>query len=271
MRTKFLVWGVLVVVLILRFASTRVNFVNGQLLKISGVVYSEPTTSYGKVSMNLSGIRVEIKTEEEVHYGDYLTVVGRYEKGKVVGDLIEIKRSTGVFEWIRNRLVLFYKSSLAEPHSSLVAGITIGAKSNLSRNLIDRLRKTGTSHIVVASGTNVTLFGGFALSALVNILSRRKAVILTIISIWFYTFIAGLEAPIVRAAMMASIAFVGQEFGRVINTARITLFTGYIMIFFEPSWLIDVGFLLSFATTISLILLVPVFNKIVKFGPALLR
>lgn len=269
---KWRLWFLLVVVFVIRFFATQKHFVNGQSLRIDGRIYSEPAVSYGKANFNLSGIKVTVLSDEKIHYGDYVVVEGIYKDGVVEkGRLVDFKYSNGFFESIRNSLVLFYKSRLAEPHASLVAGITIGAKSNISRNFGDKLKRTGTSHIVVASGTNVTLFGGFVLTLLLNFFPRKKSVILTIISIWFYVFVAGWEAPIVRAAIMASIAFVGQVFGRLVNISRVIFLTGILMLIVVPQWIGDIGFLLSFATTISMILFNHRVSNLLKFLPEIVR
>jgi predicted membrane metal-binding protein len=70
---------------------------------------------------------------------------------------------------------------------------------------------------------------------------------------------------------MSTFAFIAQGFGRVVNAFRITLITGYIMLFFAPSFLTDLSFLLSFATTLSLIFLTDKFNSLFGFVPGIFR
>jgi competence protein ComEC len=213
-----------------------------------------------------------LNSENEVHYGDEIKVEGVYKDGKLaVSKVDEIKYSSNIFAKLRTSVVEFYKSSLSEPHASLVAGITIGAKSNLSPNLSRKLRMSGTSHVVVASGMNITMVGEFVLTILLLFLSRRKSVILTILIIWFYTILTGFESPIVRAVIMATIAFTGQVFGRVSNTLRYILLSCFLMLFISPGWIKDVGFILSFATTISLVLFQSKVDKMIKFIPGIIR
>ncbi len=268
---KYLFWILLILLVILRFFATRPNFTNNQLLRISGRLFSEPNISGNNITFNLSGIRVVTKTSD-VHYGDFVIVEGIYNNGSLIkGDIKEKQVSNNIFTIIRKRLITFYENSLPQPYASLVAGITIGAKSSLPKSFSDNLKSTGTSHIVVASGMNITLVAEFIISILLLLISRRKALILTITFIWFYTFIAGFEAPIIRAVVMASIALSGQILGRVANTLRYVLLTGLIMLIIVPNWITDVGFLLSFATTISLIFFQSRVSTLLKFLPEIIK
>src|SRR5260221_525802 len=158
---KYFFWIFLILTFLFRFLTSQPHFTNGQLLKISGRLFSEPNSSGNNIIFNLSGIRVVAKGID-IHYGDFITIVGTYKDGSLIkGDIKEQQVSNNIFTTIRKRLVSFYENSLPQPYASLVAGITIGAKSNLPKRFSDNLKSTGTSHIVVASGMNITLVAEF--------------------------------------------------------------------------------------------------------------
>ena len=69
---------------------------------------------------------------------------------------------------------------------------------------------------------------------------------------------------------MATVAFSGQLLGKLGNTLRYTILTAIVMLLVVPSWLGDVGFILSFATTISLILFQAKVNNFLKFIPEII-
>ena len=178
----------LLAILVVRYTSSIPNYTNGQLLKVSGHVFSEPTLSFTTSRFNLSGLKVSLSKGPEIHYGDYIILTGVYQDGELVNTrVINQKPTTNFLIKIRRSLIGFYKSGIKEPHASLVAGITIGAKSGLPRNFLTKLNNTGTSHIVVASGTNVMLVAGFLMNIFLLKLTRRQALILTSIFIWMYT------------------------------------------------------------------------------------
>ena len=268
---RYSLWIFLIILLIIRLITTTPHYKNDQMLKMTAVLYSEPSTSGSDIIFNLSGIRV-IGKGKDIHYGDKIEVVGKYEDGTLTkGDIKLLQPSTSIFTTIRTKILSFYQKSVKQPNASLIGGITIGAKSALPKRFSDKLKATGTSHIVVASGMNITMLAEFVLSILLLVLTRRKALIITITCIWLYTLITGFEAPIIRAAVMASIAFTSQIFGKVGNTLRITTLTGLAMLIFVPSWIKDVGFLLSFSTTVSLILFQAKVANLLKFLPSIIK
>lgn len=269
---RHFLWIFLLVTLVIRFIVTTPNYKNGERLKITGQLFTEPNISGKYVSFNLSGVNVLMTTNDNIHYGDRVVVEGVYKDGKVVdAKLDKLIVSDNFFVKIRKRLTDFYFNNLNSREAGLVAGVTLGTKSNISRNFGDKLKATGTSHVIVASGMNVTLVSEFILSLLLVFIGRKKAVAIGILFIWFYAFVTGLEAPIVRAAIMASVMFAAQIFGRVANTFRVTLLTGLAMLIIVPRWVGDVGFLLSFATTISLVLFQAKVGSLIRFVPEFFR
>ena len=217
-------------------------------------------------------MKISLARFPEVHYADTIVVEGIVKEGNLDGaKLVEVKKSSNFFIGIRRRLLDFYSKALPEPHGSFISGITIGAKQSLPYDFIQKLRKTGTSHIVVASGMNVTLTSEFVFSILILFVSRKRAVFLTILSIWIYSIITSFEAPIVRAAIMLTLVLIGQYFGRLTNTLRILIVTFILMLFINSQWIIDIGFILSFATTFSLIIFESKVNRLLSFVPEIFR
>ena len=92
------------------------------------------------------------------------------------------------------------------------------------------------------------------MSVIILFLPRRKAVILTITSIWLYAFISGLEAPIIRATVMATVVLGAQALGKLAFSWRVLVLTAYIMLVYRPIWITDIGFILTFVATVSLML-----------------
>src|SRR5260221_4338754 len=138
-------WVFLILLFILRFLTSQPHFTNGQLLKISGRLFSEPNLSGSNITFNLSGIRV-VARASDVHYGDFVIVEGIYKDGALIkGDIKEQQVSNNIFTTIRKKIISFYEYSLPQPYASLVAGITIGAKSSLPKPFSNKLKNTGTS------------------------------------------------------------------------------------------------------------------------------
>jgi competence protein ComEC len=156
--------------------------------------------------------------------------------------------------WVRGRVKTAFAGSLPPTSSSLLMGIVFGGKEDLPKSFTTSLQRTGLTHVIAASGMNVSLFAGFLLTLTLPLLKRQYAVILSMLGVGFYTLLAGFEPSIVRASIMALFAFGAALFGRQ-NTGILSLsLTGAVMLLLDPTLLSDIGFQLSIASTAGIML-----------------
>lgn len=249
----FFYFGVLCLIL-LRYKTSLPDFKNGDLVRITSKVYGEPIDYDRSQFIKIQGLKAYLPKYPEVNYGDKIQVTGIVSDGKLkITNYKQVTNNKSKLLKLRERIITFYKSSLPEPYASLVAGIVIGSK-NMPESFWKKLKSTGTAHVVVASGTNVTLTISFTIGFLTLFLKRKQATYITFFAILAYTIISGMDAPIVRAAIMGLILLYGQERGRVVNSWRILVYSGVIMLIVKPVWITDIGFILSFIATASLML-----------------
>ena len=261
----------LIFLIFLRFYSTRPIYKNGDFIRITSKVYNEPIIYERLQYLKIQGLKIYLPKYPAVNYGDTIFVEGKINDKKLVSPkLIEIKETKNFLYNFRQKLIDFYKASLPEPFSSLVAGTVIGSK-NMPESFWDKLKDTGTAHVVVASGTNVTLTAAFLIGVLTVFLKRRHAILITALGILGYVIISGFDAPIVRAGIMGGILLFSQEKGRVVSTWRILIYSALIMLIIKPVWITDLGFILSYVATISLILFQKIIDLRLKLIPAVFR
>ncbi len=144
---------------------------------------------------------------------------------------------------------------LPEPHSSLAAGLLVGAKESLGTELLDAFRRVGLIHIVVLSGFNVAVII-IALRSATNFLPISEWVRFCIIvtSIIVFVIMVGAGMPIVRAALMASLGLLGILLGRDIDGYKLVAISAWILILVSPHILLHgASFQLSFIATLSLV------------------
>jgi len=269
---RIVVWIFLIGLIIFRFFSTLPKYKDGQKVRITQKVTSEPVRYSFYQSFNLSGLTVYIPKFPEVTYGDSVVVEGTVEGRKLSNaKLIEVSEGRGPLVRVRKRLIDFYQSALPQPYSGLIAGVVLGSKAGLSEDFWDDLKVTGTAHVVVASGMNVTLVTGFLVGMVTIFLPRRKAIPLAIAGIWVYSLISGFDAPIVRAAVMGSVAFLAQWAGRVVTAWKALFLSAACMLIAWPQWLTDLGFILSFVATTCLLLFEARVRKVFSFLPNIIR
>ena len=259
----------------------RLNLQNGQLIRVTGILAEEPQTSGNRQSFHLG--RIEVWTEKfpEHHYGDKLEVIGKikvqnYPLGSFINPLIsfenywlsypkisDVTGTTGITSIgglainLRNQLKKVYQQSLPSPLDGILTGIVLGDKNLIPQDLWQKLKQTGTLHIMVASGMNIAFFSGPVLSLLALFFKRRIAIILLFTVIWFYSLVTGLQPPIVRAAIMASLVYFSHLVGREAEGGWVLFLTAVLMLFLNPLLFFDIGFRLSFLATAGLIYLSP--------------
>lgn len=154
---------------------------------------------------------------------------------------------------VEGRLALL----LPEPEASLLLGVVFGVKSQMPENFLQDLRKTGTIHLVVASGQNVAILAGFLIETLVLLVKRRRAIILAMTAILGYVLLVGVQPPVIRAAIMIGMAYAAQLFGREGEGIRLLLVAAMVMLIVSPLILFDIGFQLSFGATAGIIAIYP--------------
>ncbi len=159
---------------------------------------------------------------------------------------------------------------LPEPQAALRNGMVLGIRDDLPVEFRKNLTDTSTIHIVVVSGQNLTLLGGFMM-LLAPLFGRKKTTILSLIAIIFYALVSGLQIPVIRAAIMVGFACVATLFGREKLNGWIILITGALMLIYNPNWLLNLSFQLSFLATIGVIVVAPEIIKRLTFLPNIIK
>jgi competence protein ComEC len=157
---------------------------------------------------------------------------------------------------------------LPDPEAALLQGIVLGTKSSISRELYEKYNATGTSHIIVISGVNITLVSGLFSLIFGRLLGKRRAYWLTLGGIAAYVALVGADAAVVRAGLMGGLYVTALYLGRR-STAYVSLLaTALALTIINPLSLWDAGFQLSFAATLSLILFAPALERLLERGLA---
>ena len=144
------------------------------------------------------------------------------------------------------------ETSLPEPVAGLAAGIVVGLRDRVDRDLAADFTTTGVSHVVAISGWNIAIVAGAVMAAASRVRRRRRA-FLAIATIAAYTLFAGASASVVRAAVMAAVALLAREAGRPAVAATALGWAVTLLVLIDPSMATDVGFQLSVLGTVGLI------------------
>jgi competence protein ComEC len=142
---------------------------------------------------------------------------------------------------------------LPEPHASLLKGIILGIPFHSQKEFYTELKIIGIVHIVVLSGTNISILASMV-TQLTLFLGRKLSSLITIILICFFVGFVGVQAPTLRAAIMSSLTLVSVISGRKSMPLYTLFLTALISLLLRPNWLHSVSFQLSYASTLGLIL-----------------
>lgn len=141
-----------------------------------------------------------------------------------------------------------------QPASGLLSGILLGLDRDIPQSLTRAYQQTGTAHIIAISGFNMGVLA-LVFSGIFNrFLNRYWAALASGVAILVYTVFVGASPSVVRAAVMAVVAFGGHLIGRRQTGSNALGFTAACMCLVNPLLLWDVSFQLSFAATLGLVL-----------------
>jgi competence protein ComEC len=252
-------------------------YVNGELLTVSARIKSEPIIS-GKTqrfSIGLSHGAIAFITTMKYPfyaYGQQIDVTGKLRITQKDGNQIlalaypkirnsavkqDIVSATALN--IRQKAIMLFQSILSPVDAGLLLGIVFGIKQNMPDAFMEQLRSAGVMHVIAASGMNVSMVAGALIFIFQRFLRRRTALVVSMVGVILYTFIAGMEPSIIRAIIMAGITFAAGIGGRQKTPFYALFLTAVFMLLFNPGLLFDVGFQLSFLATFGILSLKPLF------------
>jgi competence protein ComEC len=172
--------------------------------------------------------------------------------------------------WFTKRIQQVYP----EPESGLLLGLLIGARRGLPDLIREQFVRTGTSHVMAVSGFNIAIFIG-GLSGLAFFFGRKFTLFISFITIAVFVILVGPSGSVLRAAGMGYAMLLAINIGRLYFPLNIMLLVAGAMTLINPRILFwDVGFQLSLAATVGIILVYPLAKlyldtklKAVLFGP----
>jgi len=245
----------------LRVEVQRLALPDGTSLAVEGMVLVKadryPRRRYGD-RIQVEGLLETPPVFEGFSYRDYLarqgihsiidrahvTLVAENEASPIMYQLFAFKR--------------YAQSTIAdilpEPQASLLTGILLGVETGITKDLMDDFGATGTTHIIAISGFNITILSGLFAGLAGRLFNRRRAILVAVAGVVVYTILVGASAAVVRAALMGLLYLWGQYLGRGTYGPASLAAAAFVMTAHDPYVLWDVGFQLSFAATIGLVL-----------------
>ena len=209
---------------------------------------------------------------DQFDYGKYLENQQIY--AQVYADASNIKIGSQVDKTIsyyasklRNKIVHnLEKNNFNKTELSVVVALILGQQQDISQEVIRDYQYAGAIHVLSVSGLHVgciLLFITFLLKPIPN--DKKGSIIKLIIviaSLWLFGILAGLAPSVVRSVTMFSFVAIGMFLRRSVNIYHTLVVSALLILLFQPSFLFDIGFQLSYIALFFIVWLQPLLASI---------
>ena len=222
----------------------------GQTLAVAGILYlPQPVTNPGAFD-----------------FQSYLTRQGVFAglKGKRI--IADAEPPWGINQ-LRKRIIQSQVRFLGSPAGPLLSSMVLGRRAvDLPYDIRDLFVKAGLAHVLAASGFHVSLLLGVVLT-LTRQFSERTKLVAGLSTLSLYVGLTGVQPSVMRAAIMGVGALVGLVTERKVRRLLFLLLTATLLLLFNPLWIFNLGFQLSFLATLGLIMTLPALQKRLDWLP----
>jgi competence protein ComEC len=188
-------------------------------------------------------------------------------------------RNTNAFaDWLtatRDKTLSILKKYIpGKKESGVAEALLSGYRDDLDRDLVRSYSNTGVVHIIAISGLHLGMIYGLLLFMLkpfrkIKWMRWAKPVIILAI-LWGFSLLAGAAASILRSVVMFSFIVIGESLGRRTNMYNTLAASAFCLLVYNPYFLWDVGFQLSYTAVLSIVLFMKPVYKWMYFENKLL-
>lgn len=152
----------------------------------------------------------------------------------------------------RDYLVAIFKQHCPTANEYAVASaLILGVRNDLNSEVVNAYADTGAMHVLSVSGLHVGMIAWVLVWIFARIKTERKGWILlrtglVLLLIWLFAILTGATPPALRSSAMFSFVVVGQLLNRNTNIYNSLASSAFFLLLYNPLWLVDVGFQLSY-------------------------
>lgn len=149
--------------------------------------------------------------------------------------------------------------------AGVAEALLIGYRNDLDRDLAQQYSNAGVIHVIAISGMHLAMIYGLLILLLRPLQKHNKTKwirgILILIVLWSFSLLSGAGASILRSVVMFSFIVIGESMTRQVSVYHTLAASAFFLLCWNPFLLWDVGFQLSYAAVLSIIIfLKPVTN-----------
>ncbi|MGD7044039.1 DNA internalization-related competence protein ComEC/Rec2 [Jeotgalibacillus proteolyticus] len=160
--------------------------------------------------------------------------------------------------FMRQRGIEHLKKIFPQDLAPLGEALIFGSRENMDDDLLESYQKIGVIHLLAISGMHVGMMTAIIWWLLLRAgLTREKARIIILIGLPFYALITGASPPVIRAVSMVLIVLLLSFITRKTPLLQALSVTFMIQLAINPMNLLQVGFQLSYAVSLTILLSAP--------------
>jgi competence protein ComEC len=153
------------------------------------------------------------------------------------------------------------RKAIPEPEASLGVGYLVGERRSLPDELDKALKAAGLTHVVVASGYNLTILVGVARRLFVKV-SKFLAAFFSSGMIIGFIAVTGMSPSMSRAGLVTALSLLAWYYGRRFHPVVLLLLAAAITLLFNPAYgHSDLGWQLSFASFAGVLIVAPLLQN----------
>lgn len=232
------------------------------IIRLSNILIDERTVA-GKVWVSTTsantikrGDRVTIKGQLQPGFGSFSAAMYR-------ADVMKVQRPEpgDVARRVRDSFADNIRTAIADPAASLGIGYLVGQRRALPPELEEALRIAGLTHVVVASGYNLTILVRLARRLFVRI-SKYVSVLAASGMIVSFIAVTGLSPSMSRAGLVTGLSLLAWYYGRKFHPLVLLPFAAAVTVLVNPSYAWgDLGWQLSFAAFGGVMIVAPLAQR----------
>lgn len=160
-------------------------------------------------------------------------------------------------------LDIIHQASLSENAAAICSALLTGYDDDIDKAVMNAFSHSGTLHVLSVSGLHTGLIY-LLLNFIFNVFDPHnrfkifRYVLITAL-LWLFALITGFSAPVLRAVLMFNFLGLAKLIKRQSDllNVNILLFSAFILLFYNVDFVFDVGFLLSYAAMLGILVFAP--------------
>ena len=204
-------------------------------------------------------------------YKEYLARQNIFHEIFLTENTFKITKTHTTFKYylhkLRTNLIDSFKPLNWDTNTTaIVNALLFGQRQFLDNETITNYSRAGVIHILAISGLHVGMLFiilNFIFSPIRKLKNGKLLfLIVTLLSLWGFALLTGMSASVTRAVLMFSLFSIGQYLNKTQNIYNTIAISALLLLLYNPNYLFEIGFQMSYTAVLSIVAFTPIFQKI---------